>query len=130
MILANRFTTANAVHHLSKLPREEWDGFLAWLWDFEFEKLALPRPDLIFYLELPPQLACRMIDCRSAETGREKDIHESDRAYLERCYEAALYASEKLGWTLIRCEKGNEMRPREDIHREIAEKVRKRLLHV
>mgnify|MGYP004659377597 CR=1 FL=1 len=124
VILANRFTTANAVHHMSKLPRAEWDGFLSWLWELEFEKLAMPLPDLILYLELPPQVACRMVEQRSSETGRKKDIHEMDAGYLSRCYEAALYASDKLGWTLIRCEDGDRMRPRGEIHREIAEKVK------
>lgn len=29
VVIANRYTTANAVHQLAKLPREEWDGFLS-----------------------------------------------------------------------------------------------------
>ena len=31
VILANRYTTANAVHQLPKLPEEEYDSFLKWL---------------------------------------------------------------------------------------------------
>ena len=38
-VVANRYTTANAVHQLSKLPEDEWEEFLKWLWDFEFTKL-------------------------------------------------------------------------------------------
>ena len=32
--IADRYTSANAVHQLSKLPREQWDEFLAWLYDY------------------------------------------------------------------------------------------------
>ena len=34
------------VHQTSKLPREQWDEYLNWLYDFEFNKLGLPAPDL------------------------------------------------------------------------------------
>ena len=38
-VIADRYTTSNAVHQCSKLPREEWDAYLAWLFDFEYRKL-------------------------------------------------------------------------------------------
>ena len=28
VLIADRYTTANAVHQLTKLPKEQWDGFL------------------------------------------------------------------------------------------------------
>lgn len=120
VILANRYTTANAVHQLSKLPREQWDAFLDWLWDFEYGKLGIPSPDCIFYLEMPPHLSRMLLARRAAQTGRVSDIHETDPGYLDRCYEAALYAADRLGWTVIRCydEEGN-LRTREQIHKEI-----------
>ena len=123
VIVFNRYTTANAVHQLSKLPRAEWDAFLAWLWDFEFTKLGLPMPDRILYLEMTPAISHRLIDGRTAETGRQKDIHETDAHHLENSYAAALYAAEKLAWTRIRCYEGDEPRPIADIHAEIREKI-------
>lgn len=47
VVVANRYTSANAVHQLSKLPQNEWNGFLDWLWDFEFIKLGIPVPDVV-----------------------------------------------------------------------------------
>lgn len=115
VILANRYTSANAVHQLSKLPREEWDAFLSWLWDFEYGKLGIPHPDRIVYLEMRPDLARALIDSRAEKTGVKKDIHESDASYLDKCYEAAVYAAEKLGWTRIRCWEGDRILSREEI---------------
>lgn len=124
ILLANRFVSANAVHQLSKLPKEEWDAFLSWLFDFEHKKLGTPSPDLVIYLELKPEMSMKLIDSRCEKTGVKKDIHEKDSAHLIRSYEAAMYASEKLGWKRIRCYDGNVIRSREDIHREILETVR------
>ena len=56
-VIANRYTSANAVHQLSKLPYEEWENFLNWLWDFEFSKLGLPEPDATVYLEVHPDVS-------------------------------------------------------------------------
>ena len=123
VVIANRYTTANAVHQLAKLPRETWDEFLSWLWDFEFEKLGVPKPDTIIYLEMLPEISMRLLKSRSDKTGRAIDIHEADKSFIENSYLAAMYASEKLGWTRITCYSGDEIRTREDIHRDVLERL-------
>ncbi len=122
-VVANRYTTANAVHQLSKLPEGEWEGFLKWLWDFEFSKLGLPEPDLVLYLELPPRLSLSLVKSRSDSTGQKMDIHEKDTEYMAKCYEAALYSCKKLGWKQIKCYHGDNIRTREDIAKEIYKEV-------
>ena len=119
VVVTNRYTTANAVHQLSKLPRQQWEGFLSWLWDFEFGKLGLPTPDCILYLEMRPDIARRLLAARSASTGRVQDIHEKSTDHLDKSYQAALYASDTLGWNRIRCFSGDEPRPIADIHAQI-----------
>lgn len=118
-IIFNRYVSANAVHQLSKLPREAWDGFLAWLWDFEFDKLGLPRPDLTLYLVVEPEISASLVERR----GAKKDIHEKDGAYMERCYRAGLYAAERLGFHKIGCCASGAIRAREDIAAEILAEV-------
>ena len=122
-VIANRYTSANAVHQLSKLPREEWDDFLKWLWDFEFSRLSLPVPDATIYLELPPVLSLSLVRSRSAETGRKMDIHELDTSYMEKCYDAALFSCKALGWKQIKCYDNDKIRTREDIFSEIYREV-------
>ncbi|MBR5446399.1 MAG: thymidylate kinase [Clostridia bacterium] len=122
VVIANRYTTANAYHQLSKMEREEWDGFLAWLWDFEYAKLGLPAPDRVILVDVPQSVSDANVEKRSRETGVQKDIHEKDRAYLHRCREAALYVAEACGWTVVSCadEQGNQY-PVETIGRNIEE---------
>ncbi len=123
IVVANRFTTANAVHQLSKMPKEDWDAFLSWLWDYEYEKLGVPTPDLVLYLEMTPQISMSLVSHRSEETGQVKDIHELDPNHLINSYEAAIYSSEKLGWERIRCFEGESPLSIDQISKLVSQKV-------
>jgi len=123
VLIANRYTSANAVHQLSKLPRDQWDSFLSWLWDFEFIKLGLPVPDLVIYLELLPEQSMELVSKRSDSTGRQKDIHEKDENFMRKSYDAAQFACEKLGWRKIKCYDENGIRERSVIFKDILDAV-------
>jgi len=103
VILANRYTTANAVHQLAKLEHTEWDKFLDWLYDYEFDKLKIPKPDITVLFDMHPDVAVKLIEKRAKETQVKKDIHETDFEYLRKCYEAGKYAAKYLGWEKIIC---------------------------
>ena len=121
VVIANRYTTANAYHQLAKLPREQWDAYLAWLWDFEFSKLGLPKPDAVIGLTMPPKVSRSLVEKRCAEQGIKKDIHEADAAYLSRCYEALCFVGEKMHWSLIDCSDGVGILSIEEIEEKIHE---------
>lgn len=127
VVIANRFTTANAVHQLSKMPREDWDEFLSWLWDYEYGKLGIPSPDLVIYLEMTPEISMALVSHRSEETGQAKDIHELDPMHLKNSYEAALYSSDKLGWERIKCYEGERPLSIEQISELVCTAVNKKL---
>ena len=103
VIIATRYTSSNEIHQLAKLDREDWDDFVCWAEDFEYEKLGIPRPDMVLYLDMRYDIALSLVSGRSEATGQKKDIHELDTAYMERCHKAAAYASAKLGWKNIVC---------------------------
>ena len=120
IVVANRYTTSNAVHQASKLPEAEWEGFFRWLFDFECGKLGLPLPDLVVYLDMPTEQAGRLLRSREASTHTKGDIHEVDTGYLALCRKTALRAADCLGWVKIPCVDGaGALRSMEDIHRDI-----------
>lgn len=123
VILANRYTTANAYHQLSKMPESEWDAFLDWLWDFEFGRLGLPEPDRVILLDMPESVSSAMVRHRSEATGQKMDIHEKDEEYLLRCRRAAAYTAEKCGWYTIPCAAEGAEKP--DSREAIAGRIRK-----
>lgn len=127
IILADRYTTSNAYHQLQKLPRTEWDVYLQWLEDFEYDKIGLPKPDCIVYLDMPIEISQRLMTHRYAGDEQKKDIHEANVAYLKNCRTAALYAAEKLGWHVIACSEADTAKPIDVIAGEIREIVSKEL---
>lgn len=127
LILANRYTTSNAVHQASKLPDEERDAFVDWLFDLEYGRLGLPEPDLVVYLDMPTEITERMMRRREAQTGTSADIHEQDEAYLRRCRENARAVVRRCGWPVICCARDGEARTVEDIHQEVWQIVRAHL---
>ena len=124
LVLADRYTTSNAVHQGSKLSGEGRREYFAWLHDFEYRLMGLPRPDLVLYLDVPVEQTGENMRRRSAETGRGSDIHENDQEYLKNCRLAAREAAEVFGWRVIPCAEGGSMRSIEDIHEEIWRIVR------
>ena len=124
LILAGRYTTSNAVHQAPKLPEGERQAYLDWLFDLEYRRLALPEPDLVIYLDLPPELSEQMLRCRQEATHTQADIHEQDGAYLRACRESARDMAVRLGWRVVDCSRQGAVRTPEDIHGELWELVR------
>ena len=125
VIVSGRYTTSNAVHQCSKLPEEEWENFLSWLYDFEYNKLGIPAPDKVIFLDVPNEISQKLLDGRYNADGGHKDIHERDTAYLEKCRKAALFTAKFSGWTCISCAKEGKLRSIEDISKEILEETLK-----
>ena len=120
VVVANRYTTSNAVHQASKLPDGERRNFLEWLFDLEYRRLGLPEPDLVLYLDMPTEAAKALMRRREAETNTAADIHERDGDYLRRCRECAGEIARAQGWTVVNCAEGGAPRTPEDIRREVA----------
>ena len=118
-MVADRYTTSNAVHQCSKLPREQWDSYLRWLFDFEYRLMGIPAPDAVIYLSVDPTVSQSLMTGRYQGDESRKDIHEGNLGYLRRSREAAEYCTEKLGWKKIECCRDGAMRPIEDIQEEI-----------
>ena len=119
VVIADRYTTSNAVHQCSKLPKEQWEDFLNWLFDFEYKKLGIPAPDRVIYLNVDPAVSQALITARYSGDENKKDIHERDIAYLRHSREAAAYCAEKLGWETVDCCRDGQMRSIEDIHKDV-----------
>lgn len=125
VVLSDRYTTSNAVHQASKEEGEAQKKYLHWLYEFEYEKLGLPRPDLTIYLDVPTDFTEKMLRGREQATNTHADIHEKDMDYLATCRKTGRAAAEYYGWTVIQCVKDGAMRTIDDIHEEIYSAVKK-----
>lgn len=118
-VIADRYTTSNAIHQCAKLPKEQWKDFINWLFHYEYELLGIPSPYRTLYLRVDPEVSQKLMTMRYQGDEERKDIHESDLEYLKRSREAADYCAKELGWTLIECVQNGDMRSIEDISADI-----------
>ena len=107
------------IHQMSKLPESEWETFLDWLYDLEYQKVKIPSPDVVFFLDMPLEVSNKLLSTRYEGDESKRDIHESNAEYLKMCRKAAYFAAEKLGWKVVNCAKDGEARTIEDIAQEI-----------
>lgn len=118
-VVSDRYTTSNAVHQGSKVPEGERAEFFRWLYDLEYDRMGLPRPDLVVLLDMPVELSEQLMRKREQSTGTHADIHERNEDYLKKCRDVALHAAKYYGWRTVSCAKDGAIRSVEDIHEEV-----------
>lgn len=122
IILADRYTTSNMIHQAAKITIEsEWENYLDWLKDFEYRLLRLPEPDLILYLNMPPEYSIKFITSREDKSSvSNRDIHEKDLNYLRQSYQNAQRIRTREKWINISCvTKEFKLKSIEEIHEEV-----------
>ncbi len=122
-ILADRYSTSNIIYQMSKLPESEWDSFIGFQEDFEYNKIKVPKPDLVIYLDVEPDVSQKLLSGRYSGDESKKDLHEKNVDFLLECRKSALYAADKLGWKKISCTENGGMRSLEDIAEDILKTI-------
>ena len=127
IILADRYTTANMVHQAGKIEnKNEREKFLNWLWDFKFNLYKLPIPTKVFFLDMPPKYAFKLMKNRENKFTHQnqKDIHERDENHIVDSYNAACEVANKYNWEKIECVKDDIIRTIEEIHEDIFKRIK------
>ncbi len=124
IIVSGRYTTSNAIHQTSKMEESDWKDFLDWLYNLEYEKVKIPKPDLVIFLDMPVEVSQKLLSKRYKGNEEKKDIHESDVNYLNKCRKAARFVADYSGWKVISCAEGENPRSVEDIQKDILKAVK------
>lgn len=127
VILADRYTTSNAVHQSVKLPAQQWNTYLDWLTDYEYNKMGIPKPTCVIYLDMPVEISQRLMSKRYKGNEDKKDIHEANVEYLLKCRTAAMFAAEKFGWSVIKCSEDGEPLTIKEINNAIYKEVKRKI---
>lgn len=121
IILSDRYATSNIIYQMPKLPKQDWESFISWQEDFEYDKLGLPRADRIIYLDVEPEISQKLMEERYNGDNSKKDLHEKNLQFLLECRNAALYAAKKCSWTIINCCENGQIKSIDAIAKEIEE---------
>lgn len=115
-LISDRYVPSNMIHQAVKIEDEfEREKFLNWLDDLEYEKFQLPRPSLVFLLDMNPEMTQKLMKMR----GGAADIHEKDLEYQKKCHDLSLELAKKFGWKIIQCMNRDELRKTWEIQDEI-----------
>ena len=130
IVLANRYATSNMVHQAGKIKDTlERDKFLNWLDELEFGIFDIPRPDVVFFMNISAKISQNLAlkkDGRHDNIKSKNDIHENDLGHLQDALEAGNYVAKKYNWEIIDCDDGSgQMRSISDIHTEVCKKIKK-----
>lgn len=132
IVVANRYASANQIHQGGKISNtKKREAFLTWLAEMEYKIFKIPRPDAVFYLDVTIPIVMKLIKERNkngnrAYLGKKKDVVEKDKNYMKNSRKSGLWlAKTQKGWIKINCVKNGIIDTRENIHKEIYEKVKK-----
>lgn len=123
LILSDRYATSNIIYQMSKLDKNLWNSFIDWQNDFEYNKLGIPKPDLVIYLDVEPEVSQNLMEKRYNGDNAKKDLHEKDLKFLLDCRKSAIFAAEKCGWIVINCCENGKIKPIDVISKEIEEAI-------
>lgn len=119
LILADRYATSNAIYQMEKISEDKWDEYLEWSADFEYNKIGIPKPDLVLFLDMPVEVSQRLMSQRYNGDEGKKDVHEANVEFLNKCRKSALYTAKKQGWRVIPCSDGVNPLSINEIHEKI-----------
>ena len=112
---------------MEKISEDEWDSYLEWSADFEYNKIGIPSPDAVIYLDMPVEISQRLMTSRYNGDEGKKDVHEVNVEFLKKCRKSALYTANKQGWKVVECSDGENPLSIDRIHKEIIKIVEEEL---
>lgn len=127
LIIADRYATSNSIYQMEKISKDKWDEYLEWSTDFEYNKIGIPKPDMVIFLDMPVEISQKLMTSRYNGEEEKKDVHEADTQYLNKCRESALYAAKKQGWIVIPCSDGKAPLDIDVIHNRIVEYIKEEI---
>ncbi|MFC1801356.1 dTMP kinase [Nanoarchaeota archaeon] len=128
IIISNRYVSANQGHQGGKIKNpEERKNFFDWLDHLEYQGFQIPRPDLIIFLHVPPEIGQQLVDKKGQRDyvgGQKRDIHEADLQHLKDAEDSFLFLAENYpNWIKIDCTQDNQILSREEIHQKVWETI-------
>lgn len=85
---------------------------------------------MVIYLDMPIEISQKLMTSRYNGDEDKKDVHEADVSFLKQCRNAALYAAENQGWTVINCSDGDNPYSIDEIHNKIMECIKEKIMNI
>ena len=128
IVLLDRYTTSSIIYQSTTFnSTSERKKFIDYVSDYEYNKLGIPKPDMVLFLDAPFDLVTELRQQRVNYEGNSHDIHESNIEFMKKVYENAEDIAVYLKWERINCVKDNKFKNIDVIHEDIIKKVLKKI---
>ena len=125
IVILDRYISSNLAHQGGKIRnKQKREAFYDWVFDLEYKKLKIAKPDLQIFLDVSPDQAIMFMKNDTKRT-KKKDIHERDKSHLQNTYKVykELFAHNTKSKVAIACDN----KTIQDIQVEIHEILKKYL---
>lgn len=117
-VILDRYYTSNLIHQSTKLSDDELDEFSSWDIEMEFNVFSIPKPDIVIYLMVDPEISMKLIEAR----GQGNDGHENLN-HLTKAAQRCKLLAKKFNWEVVDCSPNNTLLPKEAIAQTILQKT-------
>jgi dTMP kinase len=124
IVVLDRYASSNQIHQGGKiLDLEEKKKFLDYLEEMEFEVFKIPKPDVVFFLNVPFEISKKLVAKKSERVyigAGDRDQVEKSQSYQEAAYLQSLELIKKYNnWIEVNCVENNAILPSEAINEKI-----------
>ena len=128
IVLLDRYTTSSIIYQSSTIKdKKKRYEFIDYVTDYEYNKIGIPSPDMVLFLEAPFELVTRLREGRTNYEGNSNDIHEKNLEFMKEVYNNSIDIANYLKWDKIICNDGDKMKNVDEIHEIICDKVMKKI---
>jgi len=142
IVISDRYVASNIGHQGGKIisNKKEWEKYVSWLQELEYNIFKIPKPDYTFILKISPELSMKMSsNTKNTEKkqkrilylgdSKQKDIHEADKMHLENTLKSYVAISKKYPkeYKIIDCEENKSFLPVGSIHQKIVKLVEEKI---
>lgn len=128
IIVSNRYFTSN-VHQIAKVKGRRRKSYRDWLWNAGYDELGILKPDLVLFLDVPPNLSLRLIKEKRGRAylkGKKRDVAERNKKHQLEAYKEYVYTVKHRDfWTKVNCVSRKKLNSPEKIHEKVWEKAAK-----
>jgi len=132
IFICDRYASANMIHQGGRIKNaRQRQEMIKWLEKMEFGIFGIPKPNLILYLDVLPEIGQKLVDKKNERAytkGRKRDIYEKNIEHLINARKTGvMLARKKKEWKKINCIKNGKLLGPEAINDLIWKEVEKSL---
>ena len=123
IVVCDRYSASNVAHQGARVSGKATQEFVRWIDTLENVVFGLPSPDLQLFLDVPPQVAWKLVLEKNSRsyTDRSRDLLEEQEIYLRDVYKVYKTLARRDDWCTVTCVSNHEIRTPGEIHEQVLE---------